>query len=80
MHILKWLFDINTKINVLKQYAGKPMFDISASSDDEERYLKMIMQIDPNEPGIFERNTNNISYNLYGINDSLSSPNVPLYR
>lgn len=56
MNILNELFDIGIAITVHK----------SAPSDDEERYLKMMMKIDPNDPGVFERNTNQISYRIQG--------------
>ena len=37
---------------------------IDVSLDDQERYLQMIMKIDPNDPDFLERNTNNKNYQI----------------
>ena len=82
MYILNQLVDISITIRGFKPFATKSMLDKSTSSDDEdicwsdeERYLKMIMKLNPNEPRVFERNTNNILFISYKLYDSLSSRN-----
>ena len=56
MSILKQLLDIEDTVNKCKGMRGEDIL----SSDDQERYLKMSLKIDPNDPQALYRIENPI--------------------
>ena len=59
MSIVKLLLDIGETLNDCETVNGNSSF-----ADDQERYLKMAMKIDSEDPYILERNENHIIYRM----------------
>ena len=63
--VLKLITDNESMLNTVRYKLR--IEDQERHIDDQERYLKMMMKLDPYDPHVLERNRNNIALVCYEI-------------